>query len=156
VDAIGYWRRIPGSSARPGVVGGAGDRRRAVAHRASMYPTLRELMASVPPDPARLAPAPDLGLGARISVQVERTVDAPMERVWALLRDYRLARPRLLTEHFSDYAVHHGGAGAGTLVECHLRVGRHRASHDHRPRTGCGSHARASVSARRRWSAPGR
>src|SRR3954447_4215057 len=84
-------------------------------------------MPSVPPDPARLAGAPDPALGARVSVQVERTVDAPMERVWALLRDYRLARPRLLTEHFSDYEVHHGGAG--TLVEYQLRVGRHQGRH---------------------------
>jgi hypothetical protein len=37
------------------------------------------------------------GLGRRVSVEVERTVDAPIERVWALLRDYRVARPRLLT-----------------------------------------------------------
>src|SRR4051794_15459082 len=86
-------------------------------------------MAGVPPDPARLARASDPGLGRRISVQVERTVDAPMERVWALLRDYRLARPRLLTEHFSDYAVHHGGAGAGTVLAYHLRVGRHQGRH---------------------------
>src|SRR4051794_4787782 len=52
-----------------------------------------------------------------------------MERVWALLRDYRLARARLLTEHFSDYAVHHGGVGAGTVLEYRLRVGRHRGRH---------------------------
>ena len=56
-------------------------------------------MGGVPPDPAR---PPDLGLGRRISVEVERTVDAPMERVWAVPRDYRVARPRLLTEHFSN------------------------------------------------------
>src|SRR4051795_3000804 len=79
-------------------------------------------MPSVPPDPARLAQAPDPGLGARVSVQLERTVDAPIERVWALLRDYRLARPRLLSEHFSDYAVHHGGEGAGTVLEYQLRA----------------------------------
>src|SRR4051794_25939344 len=52
-----------------------------------------------------------------------------MERVWALLRDYRLARARLLTEHFSDYAVHHGGVGAGTVLEYRLRVGRHQGRH---------------------------
>jgi hypothetical protein len=37
-------------------------------------------------------------------VEVERTVDAPMERVSALLRDDRVARPRLLTEHFATTA----------------------------------------------------
>src|SRR4051794_2593613 len=53
-----------------------------------------EAMAGVPPDPARLARAAGRGLGRRVSVEVERTVDAPMERVWALLRDYRVARRR--------------------------------------------------------------
>jgi hypothetical protein len=42
-------------------------------------------------------------------VEVERTVDAPMERVWALLRDYLLARPRWLSEHFGNYGVEHVG-----------------------------------------------
>src|SRR3954453_16817927 len=86
-----------------------------------------EAMAGVPPDPARLARASDPGLGRRVSVEVERTVDAPMARVWTLLRDYRVARPRLLTEHFSDYAVQEGGHGAGTVIAYRLRVGRHRA-----------------------------
>jgi uncharacterized protein YndB with AHSA1/START domain len=58
-------------------------------------------------------------------VEVERTVDAPMERVWALLRDYRVARPQLLTEHFSDYGVRERGAGAGTVIAYRLRAGRH-------------------------------
>jgi uncharacterized protein YndB with AHSA1/START domain len=86
-------------------------------------------MGSVPPDPARLARPPDPGLGARVLVEVERTVDAPMERVWALLRDYRVARPRLLTEHFSDYAVQERAQGAGTVIEYQLRVGRHQGRH---------------------------
>jgi hypothetical protein len=59
-------------------------------------------------------------------VEVERTVDAPMERGWALLRDYRVARPRLLPEHFSDYAVQERGEGAGTVIAYRLRVGRHQ------------------------------
>jgi uncharacterized protein YndB with AHSA1/START domain len=86
-------------------------------------------MGSVPPDPARLGRPPDPGLGARVSVEVERTVDAPIERVWALLRDYRHARRRWLTEHFSDYAVHQGGEGAGTVIEYQLRLGHHQARH---------------------------
>src|SRR3954454_12387662 len=68
-----------------------------------------EVMAGVPPDPARLPRASDPGLGRRVSVEVERTVDAPMERVWTLLRDYRVARPRLLSEHFSEYGVRERG-----------------------------------------------
>ena len=62
-------------------------------------------------------------------MEVERTVDAPMERVWALLRDYRIARPRLLSEHFSDYGVRDRGEGAGTVIAYRLRVGRHQAQH---------------------------
>src|SRR3954468_7710349 len=88
-----------------------------------------EAMAGVPPDPARLARASDPGLGRRVSVELERTVDAPMERVWALLRDYRVARPRLLTAHFSDYGVRERGEGAGTVIAYGLRVGRHQAEH---------------------------
>jgi uncharacterized protein YndB with AHSA1/START domain len=87
------------------------------------------MMGRVPPDPARLARPPDAGPGGRVSVEVERTVDAPMERVWALLRDYRVARPRWLTEHFADYAVREGGAGAGTVIEYRLHVGRHKGRH---------------------------
>jgi hypothetical protein len=86
-------------------------------------------MGSVPPDPARLARPRAPGLGRRISVAVEHTVDAPLERVWALLRDYRVARPRLLTEHFSHYAVQDGSDGAGTVIEYQLRVGRHQGRH---------------------------
>jgi hypothetical protein len=49
-----------------------------------------------------------------------------MERVWALLRDFRVARARLLTEHFSHYAVQERGEGAGTVIEYQLRLGRHQ------------------------------
>jgi hypothetical protein len=52
-----------------------------------------------------------------------------MDRVWALLRDYRVARPRLLTEHFSGYGVQERGDGAGTVIAYGLRVGRHQRDH---------------------------
>jgi uncharacterized protein YndB with AHSA1/START domain len=58
-------------------------------------------------------------------VQVERTVDAPMDRVWLVLRDYRAARPRMLTEHFADYAVQQQD-GERTVIDYRLRVGRHQ------------------------------
>jgi hypothetical protein len=86
-------------------------------------------MAGVPPDPARLARPSDPGLGRRVEVEVERTVDAPMGRVWALLRDYRVARPRLLSGHFSDYGVLERGEGAGTVIAYRLRLGRHERDH---------------------------
>jgi hypothetical protein len=88
-----------------------------------------EAMGGVPPDPARFARPPDPGLGRRVSVEGERNVDAPMERVWALLRHYRVARPRLLSEPFSDYRVQERGDGAGTVIAYRLRVGRHQREH---------------------------
>ncbi len=44
-----------------------------------------------------------------------RSVDAPPERVLEFLRDYRDARPRILTEQYRDYRVEEGGTGAGTV-----------------------------------------
>jgi hypothetical protein len=69
------------------------------------------------------------GFGRLVSVELERTVDAPMQRVWVLLRDYRSARPRLLTGHFAGYAVQRGGDGAGTVIEFGLRVRRRERSY---------------------------
>jgi uncharacterized protein YndB with AHSA1/START domain len=86
-------------------------------------------MSGVPPDPSRLRGPTDSAFGRRISVEVERTVDAPMERVWAVLRDYQDARPRMLTEHFVDYVIQQGGRGGGTVVAHQLRVGRRRGSY---------------------------
>jgi hypothetical protein len=89
-----------------------------------------DAMGGVPPDPARLARPSDAGLGRRVWVEVERTVEAPMERVWPPLRDYRVARPRVLTEHFRDYQVRDRAEGAGgTVIEYRLRVGRHQGHH---------------------------
>jgi uncharacterized protein YndB with AHSA1/START domain len=82
-------------------------------------------MASVSPEATGLAAPTDAGFGRRIGVEVERTVDAPMERVWVVLRDYRAARPRMLTEHFADYAVQQE-EGERTVIDYRLRVGRHR------------------------------
>src|SRR3954465_61646 len=53
-------------------------------------------------DSVRSRPASPV-VGRRVSVVRERTVDAPMERVWMLLRDYAQARPRILPEQFGDY-----------------------------------------------------
>ncbi|SEF62475.1 Polyketide cyclase / dehydrase and lipid transport [Thermomonospora echinospora] len=38
----------------------------------------------------------------------------------AALADYRDTRPRMLTEHFSEYEVRKGGQGAGTVVHWKL------------------------------------
>jgi hypothetical protein len=83
----------------------------------------------VPPDRARLARPPGPGLGRRISVELERTLAAPMPRVWALLRDYRVARPRLLTGHFTDDAIRERGERTGTVIEYRPRIARHERRH---------------------------
>jgi uncharacterized protein YndB with AHSA1/START domain len=69
--------------------------------------------------------APRLGFGRRIAIEAERTVDAPMELVWRLLRDYRTARARMFGGPFAGYELREGGVGAGTVIGCRLRVGRH-------------------------------
>jgi hypothetical protein len=74
-----------------------------------------------------------------------------MERVSALLRDYRVARPRLLTEHFSEYGVQQGGDGAGTVIVYRLRVGRHQGRHVVASWNRCRVACCASAPASRRW-----
>jgi Polyketide cyclase / dehydrase and lipid transport len=44
--------------------------------------------------------------------------------VRAFLRDYREARPRILTDNYSAYRVEAGGEGAGTVVAYHFAAGR--------------------------------
>jgi uncharacterized protein YndB with AHSA1/START domain len=67
--------------------------------------------------------APGVGFGRRIAIEVERTVDAPMELVWRLLRDYGAPRARMASELFAAYELHE--AGTGTVIGYRLRVGRH-------------------------------
>jgi hypothetical protein len=45
-----------------------------------------------------------------------KSVSAPPERVWEFLRDYREARPRILTPEYRDYRVEEGGVGEGTVI----------------------------------------
>ncbi len=59
-----------------------------------------------------------------IRVEVERVIGRSATDVLALLRDYRQTRPRILSEHFQDYAVQSGGEGSGTVVGYVLRAGR--------------------------------
>lgn len=61
---------------------------------------------------------------SRIHVEVERTIDAPPEEVFAFLADYRDKRPIILTPNFLDYAVEQGGRGTGTVIRYRLQAGR--------------------------------
>ncbi len=46
---------------------------------------------------------------AQVTATAERTIEAPAADIAAALADYETVRPRILTEHFSDYRVEPGG-----------------------------------------------
>lgn len=56
----------------------------------------------------------------KVTATAQKTFDAAPERVVAALADYDGTRPRLLTEHYSEYEVREGGQGAGTVVHWKL------------------------------------
>ena len=53
---------------------------------------------------------------AQVIVTAEREVAGSHQQVRAALADYAQTRPKILTEHFSDYQVREGGQGAGSRV----------------------------------------
>jgi hypothetical protein len=57
---------------------------------------------------------------AQVTVTARREIHAPVERVRAALADYQTTRPKILTEHYSDYQVQAGGQGVGTRVHWKL------------------------------------
>ncbi len=61
---------------------------------------------------------------ATVTASATRAVDAPPERVLEFLRDYREARPRILTDNYTAYRVEQGGHGAGTVIGYHFNSGR--------------------------------
>ncbi|OAA26656.1 Polyketide cyclase / dehydrase and lipid transport [Frankia sp. EI5c] len=63
---------------------------------------------------------------ARISVEVERIVAGPPERVLDLLADYADTRGQLWPDMITDYKVVEGGVGAGTRITYRLHATRKR------------------------------
>jgi hypothetical protein len=63
---------------------------------------------------------------AQIKVVVERAVNAPAEKVLALLADYSGMRGELWPEMITDYRVVEGGTGAGTRIAYRLHATRKR------------------------------
>ena len=61
---------------------------------------------------------------ATVTATAERVVQAPPAQVYALLADYREARPQLLPDSFRDYRVEAGGTGEGTVVAYRLEAAR--------------------------------
>lgn len=72
------------------------------------------------PDRAGTAGVRHHGAMAQVKATAERTIGAPVERVWQALSDYADVRPSMLTEHFSEYEVTSGGVGAGTTAHWKL------------------------------------
>lgn len=60
---------------------------------------------------------------ATVTARATRAVDASPEQVLAFLRDYREARPRILTDNYSAYRVEQGGQGNGTVIGYHFAAG---------------------------------
>lgn len=52
---------------------------------------------------------------ADVTASTERIIAAPAFRVRRILADYTV-RPEILTEHYSDYVLHSGTVGEGTVA----------------------------------------
>lgn len=59
---------------------------------------------------------------AKVTATAERRIDAPPEKVRALVADYVDTRPKILTEQFRDYEVNEGGTGEGTSARWKLQA----------------------------------
>lgn len=60
---------------------------------------------------------------AKVTASASRALDAPPDRVLEFLRDYRDARPQILTDNFTAYRVEQGGHGNGTVIGYHFAAG---------------------------------
>ncbi|GHF26327.1 polyketide cyclase [Streptomyces mashuensis] len=58
----------------------------------------------------------------QVEATTQRTIAASADDVFDALADYQGTRPKLLTEHFSEYEVREGGDGKGTLVHWKLQA----------------------------------
>lgn len=62
-----------------------------------------------------------------IRAAADRAIQAPPDRVYEILADFRAHHPRILPPAFSDFWVESGGRGAGTVVSFRLTLaGRQR------------------------------
>jgi hypothetical protein len=60
---------------------------------------------------------------AALRVASERTIEAPAEKVYGVLVDYRQHHSRILPPAFFDYKVKRGGMGEGTVVAFKMKTG---------------------------------
>ena len=59
---------------------------------------------------------------AQVEATTQREIAAEPDEVRRAIADYRETRPKLLTDHFSEYEVREGGNGAGTVVHWKLHA----------------------------------
>ncbi|MEU3737518.1 MULTISPECIES: SRPBCC family protein [unclassified Streptomyces] len=59
---------------------------------------------------------------AQVEATTERIIAAQPEDVFDALADYEGTRPKILSEHFSEFEVREGGDGDGTLVHWKLQA----------------------------------
>ncbi|PKW17185.1 SRPBCC family protein [Saccharopolyspora spinosa] len=58
----------------------------------------------------------------KVTASAERRTGASAEQVRTIIADYAQSRPKILTEHYRDYAVVEGGTGAGTIATWKLQA----------------------------------
>lgn len=57
----------------------------------------------------------------KVTATAERLIDTSAEKVQVIVSDYE-NRPKILTDHYRDFAVVEGGAGAGTIATWKLHA----------------------------------
>jgi hypothetical protein len=56
------------------------------------------------------------------TVTASADMDAPPERVYAIIADYHDGHPRILPKQFRNLTVEQGGIGAGTIIRFEVRT----------------------------------
>src|SRR5581483_5460898 len=62
----------------------------------------------------------------QVSAASSVLIDAAPETVLAAVADYQNVRPKILSSHYSDYQVLHGGQGQGTVAKWKLQATKSR------------------------------
>ncbi len=55
-------------------------------------------------------------------VQASAHIDAPPERVYGIIADYRVGHPSILPDAFQHFVLEEGGTGAGTIIRFDVRA----------------------------------
>ncbi len=63
---------------------------------------------------------------AQVSASSTVMIDAEPAAVLAAVADYRTVRPKILSQHYSEYRVLEGGQGAGTVAAWKLQATKSR------------------------------